>query len=622
MSKIFPIHNSPYNRLQPLPPGGFELRDSFWSPRLDTLRKVTLPTQFTHMEETGRIENFRRASGSSDQPHQGFVFNDSDVYKWLEAASLLSPPRPRGGAGGGVGGVGGDALPNQIETLTHLILSAQQPDGYLNTAFLFDEAPNRWTNIRDKHELYCAGHFIEAVLAAQDDELLAAATRLADLICGTFGDEPGKIASTPGHPEIEIALIKLYRATGDPRYLAQARYFIDARGHGLIGGQAYHQDHVPFRDLDKMAGHAVRALYLNTAAADLYAETGDPTLLETLTRLWERTYQRQVYLTGGLGARHSGESFGEDYELPNATAYSETCAAVAAIFWNWRMLLITADARYADALEMTLYNAALSGISLDGDKYFYTNPLASEGTHRRAHYFNCACCPPNLARLLASLPQYFVTTSENAVWLHLYAAGEFRLPSFHATIATHYPWDGHVRITIDTASQTTLRLRVPGWTLGDARISVNGDPRELHPEPVEGPGYIELTNHWAAGDHIDLNFPMPPRFIASHPAVIENIGRIALARGPLIYCVESNDPHPERLVVDTSAPVQEIPANGLIHLALQAAVTPASGAWANELYRTHPRPEPVEGQTVNAIPYFAWANGAPASMRVWLRTIR
>jgi hypothetical protein len=559
------------------------------------------------MEETGRIENFRRAAGLSDKPHQGFVFNDSDVYKWLEAAHTASQAD-----------VLTPELDSKLKRLTQTILSAQQPDGYLNTAFMFDEAPHRWQNIRDKHELYCAGHFIEAALASTNGALLSAAQHLADIICATFGDAPDQINAVPGHPEIELALIKLYRATGDRKYLDQAEYFINARGRGLIGAQTYHLDHAPFRELDRLTGHAVRALYLCAAAADLYAETGEPALLETLTRLWERAYTRQVYVTGGLGARHSGESFGQDYELPNAAAYSETCAAVAAICWNWRMLLLTGESRYADTLETTLYNAALAGISLDGDKYFYTNPLANEGggtssAHRRAHYFNCACCPPNIARLLAALPQYFITASEKTLSLHLYAAGEIHLPDFRAAIETGYPWEGQVRLTIHTAGAYTLRLRLPGWTRGDAQLFVNGDPRE------PGMGYAKLSEEWADGDQVDLHFPMPPRFIQAHPSVSENIGRAALARGPLVYCVEQTDPHPERLLVDTSAPVREVPANGMIHLALQAAVTPAGEAWGDELYQPAPPAEPVEA-SVTAIPYYAWANADPAPMRVWLKT--
>lgn len=588
----------------------FQLTDRFWAQRLEALRTITLPGQWEAMESTGRIENFRAAAGRIEKPHQGFVFNDSDVYKWLEAAALAGP-HP-------------DYSP-QVDELVELITEAQGEDGYLNTAFMGEKRAERWGNLRDQHELYCAGHLIEAALALAaggDDRLTPAARRLADLVCSLFGpEEAGKRPAVPGHEEIEIALIALYRATGEANYLEQARYFIDARGRGLIGGAAYHQDHVPFRELEKMTGHAVRALYFNIAAADLYLETGEPSLLETLERLWERLYSRQVYITGGLGARHSGESFGEDYELPNASAYSETCAAAASIFWNRRMLAITGVTRYADALETALYNAALSGISLAGDRYFYTNPLASEGEHRRAAYFSCACCPPNIARLLAALPGYFVTVRDGAVCVDLYAAGKARVTlngsEVGFRIETDYPWDGRVRLTLETAGEFGLRLRVPGWADG-AKVEVNGRMGES----ASGGGYLKIDRDWLAGDVVELDFPMPPRWVTAHPEVVENMGRVALTRGPLVYCVESSDPHPEHLRIAINGPVERVDEEEMVKLRIAAEHVPPDRGWDGVLYRTAGDHD-LEGKpaVVTAIPYYAWANGEAKPMRVWLKEV-
>ena len=605
----------------------FHLTDSFWSPRLAALREVTLPQQWSAMESTGRIDNFRSAAGRLDKTHQGFVFNDSDVYKWLEAAARAGPH---------------PAYNAQVDELVELITEAQQPDGYLNTAFMGQKAQDRWLDIRNQHELYSAGHMIEAALAlsaAGDERLMPAAIRLATLVCELFGPEDaGKQPVVPGHEEIEIALIALYRATGEARYLEQARYFIDARGQGLIGGLAYHQDHKPFRDLDRMTGHAVRALYLNTAAADLYIETGDPALLATLEHLWERLYTRQVYVTGGLGARHSGESFGEDYELPNAAAYSETCAAVASVFWNRRMLAITGNPKYADAIETALYNAALSGISLAGDRYFYTNPLASEGEHQRAAYFSCVCCPPNIARLLAALPEYFVSAEEGAVWIHLYAAGSARVGlggrEIRFRVETDYPWDGRIRLTVETGGEFGLRLRVPGWA-EVAQAEVNLTLSEVERgrtdewanqrmgESANGAGYLAIDRDWSVGDVVDLDFPMLPRWVSAHPNVAENAGRVALTRGPLVYCVESADPHPDQLRIAIDDEVLPVEEESIVGLRFPAEHVPADPGWEQSLYRPTVRDEASgEPAAVTAIPYYAWANGKAAPMRVWLKRTR
>ncbi len=620
----------PQTFLRPIPLTSVRISDGFWESRRRINREQTLPSQYEHIEETGRLDNFRRASGKIEVPFRGLYFNDSDVYKWLEAASwsLANDPAP--------------GLERMVDAAITEIADAQESDGYLNTYFTFERANERWTDF-DLHEMYCAGHLIQAAVAhfraTGTRSLLDVAIRFADHICDLFGpEEQGKRPAVDGHEEVEMALVELFRVTGDQRFLRQARFFVDARGHGLLGDPygrfdpSYSQDHKPFREQDEVVGHAVRALYLYCGAADVYAETGDPGLLEALERLWGNMTTKRMYVSGGLGSRYEGEAFGEDYELPNGRAYTETCAAIAGVMWNWRMLLVSGEARYADLMEHTLYNAVLPGLSLDGRRYFYQNPLAADGTHRRQPWFGCACCPPNVARLLASLPGYFYGVSNGALWVHLYAEGAATIDlgdrSVRITQRTNYPWSGNVEIEVGSEGDFGLMLRVPSWCELAYTVEVNGEAVDV---PLSPGSYAEIRRNWRTGDKVHLKLQMPVRFVECHPHVTENAGCVALMRGPLLYCVEQAD-HPDldpRDLVVSAGPMPSVSfepdlLGGVTALIVRAEAVAPEPAWENRLYRTvsdHPEDLRAEAVELKAVPYYAWANREPGAMHVWLRSL-
>lgn len=607
-----------YARLRPVPIENVRLEDGFWAPRLKIIREVTIPSQYRLLEETGRIFNFRRASGKETGSFRGLVFNDSDVYKWIEAAAFSHAYEPN------------PEIISLVEQTIDEIAAAQDENGYLNTFFTFERKSERWKNLRDMHELYCAGHLMQAAVAlyrsAGNRRLLEIACRFADHIVDTFG--PGKRVGVPGHPEVEMALVELYRTVGKREYLDLACFFIDNRGKGIIGGNPYHIDHKPFRELDEIVGHAVRALYLNCGVADVYAEVGDKTLFEALMRLWHNMVERKMYVTGGVGSRYEGEAFGEDYELPNSRAYAETCAAIANFMWNWRMLLLTGDGAFADIMELALYNGVLSGISLDGRHYFYVNPLADRGRHRRQEWFECACCPPNIARLIASLPGYFYSTSDNGVWVHLYASGKARIDLDGSEITliqeTNYPWDGEINITIHPADvkEFNLHLRVPGWCR-DASISVNG-------EKFSGPlvsGYAVISRSWRDGDKVRILLKMPVERLISHPHVMENNDRVALKRGPIVYCFEGVD-NPGFDVWDLVLPddsqirvewMRDLLGGVMVVRGEALAVDPEAFGRKLYAYKDEVRLS-VRNVEFTAIPYYAWANRERSPMTVWVRS--
>ena len=630
ISAVVDTTSSPHARLKPVPVAAVRFTDDFWAPRLRINREVTLPSQHRLLEETGRLDNLRRAAGNRpDLEFQGVYFNDSDVYKWLEAAAwaLASGPDP--------------VLTNLVDETIAVIAAAQRPDGYLNSYFALERADERWTNL-DLHELYCAGHLFQAAVAhyraTGSTTLLEVAIRFADHIAATFGPAAaGKRESSDGHEEVEMALVELYRTTGNRRYLDQAHFFVDVRGHGKLGhpygrrfGPDYHQDHQPLRDMDSLVGHAVRAVYFVCGGTDLVAETGEAALYTALTRLWDHTQTHKTYVTGGLGARYEGEAFGADYELPNARAYTETCAAIASVMWNHRLLMLDGDARYADALETALYNAVLPGISRDGATYFYQNPLEDDGGHRRKAWFGVACCPPNVARLLASLPGYVYSVADDTIYAHHYVESTAKIALADGRTVTlrqqtKYPWDGEIAIQIEGNGDFALNLRIPAWCDANATIAINGHPANIATVPGS---YAEIRRDWTAGDIVNLSLSMPVRRLASHPAVTDNLGRVALQRGPLIYCAEAVDnpdvdPRQAVLTPDAiAAAFQKDVLGDVITLNAAATISRGDPAWDGALYRAL---VPVESTavpvpvTLTLIPYFAWANREPGAMAVWLR---
>ncbi len=595
------------------------IEGGFWGPRLQTNREVTLDYQYEQMDMTRRIDNFRRVSSRKKGEFEGLFFNDSDVYKWLEAASYSLGTHPD------------RKLEDKVGKLIEEIIDAQQEDGYLNTYFTL-EKKEHFANLRDEHELYCAGHLFEAAVAHHratgKTSLLDVATRFADLICQIFG--PGKKQGAPGHPEIELALMKLYWLTGEKRYFDTAGFFTDQRGKGLAGGDEYHQDHVPLTEQEEIVGHAVRAVYLMSGAADVYRETKDKILMDTLRRLWENMTQKKMYVTGGIGSRYEGEAFGKNYELPNDRAYAETCAAIGSIFWNHRMLQLTGEARYADVMERALYNGFLCGVSLDGKRYFYQNPLQSDGTHRRAGWFKCACCPPNIARLLASLGGYFFSASKEGIWVHLY--GESKVTAtldmnrkITLNQSTNYPWSGdiNIKISLDAENSFTLFLRMPGWCR-KAEVLVNGKPVR---EPVRPGSYFPITRTWIKGDEVQLSLSMSVDFLETHPHSSNN-GRLAISHGPLIYCIEAADHQGVDVFDILLAPDTKLSPHfnsdllgGIVVLRGKALLRDKS-VQEGKMYRLYREEQKTKSEPlqITAIPYFAWANREPGKMLVWIPT--
>jgi len=620
---VISTSSSPNAVLHDVPVAAFRLGNGFWKQRLERNQRRAIPALLRLLETHGVVDNFRRLSGRLQAPRRGPRFTDSDLFKWIEGAAFALQSVPD------------DSLRNAVETVISDVLAAQGEDGYLNT---YHGPDDRFSNFRENHELYCLGHLIQAAIAwlraTGDNRLLAGARRYSDYVISLFG--PGKRANFSGHPEIEMALVELYRTTGAIVYLDYAEYLLNGveleKVEEKISANdlAYSFSGLPFRSRTRLEGHAVRAMYACCGAADLILERGAPQTRLALDRLWDEMVSSKVYVTGGVGSRYRGEAFGEPYELPNERAYTETCAAIGSMMWNWRLLQLTGEARYADALERTLYNGFLSGVSLSGELYFYRNPLASPEGALRQPWYDCTCCPPNIQRTLASLPGYFFGTSRKGVWIHLYDSGllDWRLEDGTAVnleMSTDYPWDGEVRVEVNPETETAfcLSLRIPGWTTA-AVLELNGVALESVPEPGS---YYELDRVWRAGDWLTLTFDMPVRLIYANPRLRNNAAAVAVSRGPLIYCQEGVD-HPDCSIFDLAL----APGRGQFTLsrdkALDHAVVLDTGAFTfrpplseRPLYSPSEFAPPRDRVPARLIPYFAWANRGLSPMQVWIAKV-
>ncbi|WEJ57234.1 beta-L-arabinofuranosidase domain-containing protein [Devosia sp. FJ2-5-3] len=631
------------SRYAPVPFPSVKLEGQFWHERLDTVLARTVPSQHKKLGEYGILDSLKLPNPPPPlrfpRHPNGFtvqVFWDSDVGKWIEAASYALAHRR-------------DAdIEAKIEAAIDDLEKAQAPDGYLNCWYLGREPEKRWTNLRDNHEMYNAGHLLEGAVAyfqvTGRRRFLDIMERYLDHIYAEFGTGPGQRRGYDGHEEIELALMKLYYLTGEKKHLDFATYMINERGRQpphyfdwerdqreggdagqryVFGNYEYSQSHKPVREQDKVVGHAVRAMYLYTAMADLAAELGDADLKRACEVLWDDVMQTKMYVTAGLGPSAHNEGFTHDFDLPNQTAYAETCASVALIFWAQRMLHLDLDGKYADILELAMFNGALSGLSRDGEHYFYANPLESDGTPTRWDWHTCPCCTMNVSRLVASVGGYFLSTAADGVAFHLYGgiASDVEISGTKVSLReeSNYPWSGDITIHVDPETPKTfdVKLRIPGWC-SDAKLAVNGDAVDVSSAKA---GYVTINRLWTKGDVVTLTLPMPPVRLYAHPGVIMDAGRVALKRGPLVYCLEETDNgegRVQRLKLPRSAELRtEMDKNlfgGIVKL--HAAGTAIEEADFTQLYRTAPPQE--TSATLTAIPYYLWANRNQGSMVVWI----
>lgn len=637
---VINLDASPEAKLKTVPVRAVTIPDGFWAARRQVAVETSIPTIRKLLEAHGYIDNFRRIAEGKKVERQGPVFTDSDLYKWLEAVGFFLQS--------------GDYLQLRAEAdnYINLIVKTQQPNGYLNTYWVGDRAKERLTpEAMDwGHELYCLGHMTQAAIAyyraTGDRKLLDAAIRYADYLAKNFGMEKDKRPLLAGHPEIEMGLIELYRTTGDRKFLNLAGYILhgDPRIVRPPDREVYTFSGTPFVNRTKLEGHAVRAMYASSGATDYYLETGDPQYWQALQRLWKDLVTTKMYITGGLGSRWQGESIGAAYELPNARAYAETCAAIGNCMWNWRMLAASGDARYTDVFERALYNAVNVGMSLDGKLYCYYNPLEFDGKGEpnqhtkngsvRNPWYNTLCCPPNIERTMGALPGYFYSTSKDGVYVHLFndSVLDWHLEDgteLKIIQKTDYPWQGTVEFTLQPArpADFTFHLRIPGWSRS-AKVAVNG-------EPVTGgvrPGtYLPIRRLWKAGDNVRLELDMEPQLMVSSPRVEENVGRVAVQRGPLVYCLEKIDQPEVGSLANVALKAGQGSANGfkseferdllggIVVLRHQGEEIEGSDE-VGPLYRpvsarTGSEQKPV---TLTFIPYYAWANRTASAMRVWI----
>ncbi|WP_456088021.1 glycoside hydrolase family 127 protein [Parabacteroides sp.] len=632
-------HSTSYHSDEPIVEVPFtevHVTDHFWAPRIEVNRTVSIPSAFRQCEVNGRFDNFALAGGLIKGEHKGdFPFDDTDPYKIIEGASysLAVKYDPK--------------LDAYLDSVITLIGAAQEPDGYLTTCVTNKcERLNRWWGTHrweklNSHELYNSGHLYEAAVAHYQAtgkrNLLDVAIKNADLVCKDFGPDEGQKHVPSGHPIIEMGLAKLYKVTGERKYLDMAKYFVEETGRGTDGHRlnAYSQDHKPILQQDEIVGHAVRAGYLYSGVADVAALTKDTAYFHAICRIWDNMATKKLYITGGIGSRAQGEGFGPEYELHNHSAYCETCASIANVYWNQRMFLATGDAKYIDVLERALYNGVISGVSLSGDKFFYDNPLESMGQHERAPWFGCACCPGNVTRFMASIPKYMYATQGNNLYVNLYVGSESRVALANDTITlvqdTEYPWDGLVKLTVSPqkASSFGLKLRIPSWTGNEpvpgsdlytyvkkdrepCAVFVNGTPLKEKAHH----GYVVIERKWQPGDVVELRMPMEVRRVKAHEKVRADEGLLAVERGPVMYCLEGVD-MPDRHVfnkylledADFTCQYEKDKLNGIVELSTTV----------KELDRNKENGVVSETEVpVKLIPYSTWNNRGNAEMAVWI----
>ncbi len=609
-----------------------KVHDPFWGQRLEASRNVTVPLAFSKCEESGRYQNFIKAAAPCDTfKVEGFPFDDTDVYKTIEGASYLLQTFPD------------KKMEAYIDSVLTIVAAAQEPDGYLNTSYTMNPShphawmsPVKWEKVENlSHEFYNLGHMVEGAVAHYSAtgkrNFLDIAIKYADCVCRNIGPDEGQIDRVPGHQIAEMALAKLYLTTGDEKYLRQAKYFLDRRGH-TSRKDAYSQAHKPVVDQDEAVGHAVRAVYMYSGMADVAALTGDSAYIRAIDRIWDNIVNKKYYITGGIGARHVGESFGNNYELPNHDAYCETCAAIGNVYMNHRLFLLHGDAKYYDVLERTLYNGVLSGQSLEGDAFFYPNPLASEGGYSRKPWFGCACCPSNLSRFIPSIPGYVYAVNGKDVYVNLYLGNKSDLLVNGKKIALSqegdYVWDGKVSISVDEnkAGEFAMKLRIPGWSrntpvpgdlysyLNDRntgyKVFLNG--KEIDSYELNN-GYLTINRKWKKGDRIDITFDMTPKMVCANSKVKSNKGRIAVERGPIVYCAEwpDNNFDLNAVLVNANGGMRAEKSEklkGVVEITAPAQVLEARDGGGYLL-------KEVE---LKLIPYFAWANRGEGQMAVWL----
>lgn len=625
--------------IDPVPFTSVKVSDSFWGQRLKASREVTIPLAFSKCEETGRYDNFVHAAEQMAADHNlgfpvgGFSFDDTDVYKTIEGASYLLQTYPD------------KKLEAYIDSVLVVVAAAQEPDGYLYTARTMNpQNPHKWAGDKRwskeeeaSHELYNLGHMVEGAIAHYQATgkrtFIDIAMRYADCVVREVGAGPGQACVVPGHEIAEMALAKLYSVTGEKKYLDEAKFFVDMRGRtGIV--QEYSQSHIPVLEQSEAVGHAVRAGYLYAGIADVAALTGEKEYIDAIDRIWGNIVSRKLYITGGIGARHDGEAFGDDYELPNLSAYCETCAAIANVYVNYRMFLLHGESKYFDVLERSLYNGLLSGVSLDGGTFFYPNPLESTGEHKRQPWFGCACCPSNICRFIPSVPGYVYAVKGNSLYVNLFMSNTLvqKIGGKEVTISqeTGYPWNGDVRISIDRTAQKkpfAMKVRIPGWVKGQvvpSDLYTYADTKKLgYSVMVNGvqaqgalseDGYFTIERQWKKGDVVTVHFDMEPRVVKAHEKVAADKGRISVERGPVVYCAEwpDNDFSVRNMIVNRNPEFQVVSCLDELY-GIEKIITDAQVIAYDSKGRLAP-----QDVKLTLVPYYAWCHRGSGEMMVWL----